>query len=110
MTAIRVAVEDHFVILDMQKPIGAELRGARVSNETSNKTSNMAGRFLRGDKPDARPTDCRRATGDCFGQPSGVAISTVIDHDDLDRRVNLFGPAAGNNRCRSSGRLRPSFR
>jgi len=40
MTAIRVAVEDHFVILDMQKPIGAELRGGRVSNETSNKASN----------------------------------------------------------------------
>jgi hypothetical protein len=44
-----------------------------------------AGRFLGGDKLDARPTDCRRAPGDRFGDPLGVAISTVIDHDDLDR-------------------------
>ncbi|MEA2731720.1 MAG: hypothetical protein QOF70_6195, partial [Acetobacteraceae bacterium] len=42
--------------------------------------------FLGGDKPDARPTDCRRASGNGFSDPGSVALSTVIDHDDPDRR------------------------
>jgi hypothetical protein len=52
--------------------------------------------------------------GDRFGDPGGVAISAMIDYDDLDRRdrgINhALCPAAVNNHCRFSGRLRQRIR